>query len=87
MPYALDAAAYQSRLDELDLAEVIIITVSPELLDRKWAAIESYRSQLPVLFRGMDDPRAVFEGFGREQDEGPVVERFWRITTTNGTDR
>jgi LmbE family N-acetylglucosaminyl deacetylase len=85
LPYALDETRFASRLGQVEPAEVIDVELTPEALDRRWAAIECYSSQLPVLFRGMDDPRALFEGFGRSDENGKIVDRFWRLKPEDRT--
>jgi LmbE family N-acetylglucosaminyl deacetylase len=85
LPYALAETEFTARLELLELSEFEAVEPTAVALDKRWAAVECYRSQLPVLFRGMDDPRAMFEDFGRSDEDDKVVERFWRLKPGDGT--
>lgn len=77
LPYALQPGALEDRLGQLALGAAIERELSAGDFERRWRAIECYRSQLPVLFRSIDDPRERFEDFARRG--GQLCERFWRF--------
>jgi LmbE family N-acetylglucosaminyl deacetylase len=84
LPYALDASRFIARIDQLHVAGQKTVELHRAALDRRWAAVKCYASQLPVIFRELDEPRRQFEEFGRAQGEGRIVDRFWQIAAENG---
>lgn len=79
LPYALDEATYGSKRAVTMGVEATLIEVSEAAFERKWAAISCYASQLPVIFRGMADPRAAFERYHRRVGNGRLAEQVWRV--------
>ncbi len=79
LPYALEKGVLGARLSAITAASMCVRSLSQIDFDRKWNAIECYRSQLPVLFRAIEDPRDRFLRFGRSRGDRTPVERFWRL--------
>lgn len=83
LPYALQPGALEARLSELALGAPVERDLTAGDFERRWRAIECYRSQLPVLFRSIGDARGRFEEFTRSGDR--LRERFWRFDATEET--
>ncbi len=87
LPYALDRQALRWRLDELGNPAPCARSVSTAHFERRWQAIECYKSQLPVLFRDLPQPREAFEQFGGEFSDRLPVELFWSLSESEGRER
>lgn len=84
LPYALDEDAYRSRLAVLGGPEPCAREVGDEQFSQRWRAIECYVSQLPVIFRNLENPREEFREFGRSPGGEGSVELFWPLEQVEG---
>ncbi|MEZ4521070.1 MAG: PIG-L family deacetylase [Thermomicrobiales bacterium] len=83
LPYALDSDAYRHRLEHVGDAAPCVRSIDEASFESKWRAIECYASQLPVIFRAIEDPRRKFFEFGRRERDVSAVELFWKMDDLN----
>ena len=80
-PYAALGDELPRRLaavaGEVGAAEVVPIGAA---LARRIAAIEAYRSQLPVIFRFTDDVPGAVGDYARRAGNGQFAERYWPLS-------
>ncbi len=79
LPYALVEGSLQRRLSSVGGPQHIEISVSPADVDRKWQAIQCYRSQVPFILRDISNPRSRFEEFMIASPGNGLVERLWIV--------
>jgi LmbE family N-acetylglucosaminyl deacetylase len=79
VPYALDNASVAVAISQIAVHEPVIVRLDEDALQRKLAAVRSYESQLPVLFRDRGDPLKEIEAFARQQGGGEPVELLWKL--------
>lgn len=79
LPYALYDRAFRQRLQAVRWGSSCTVPLTNEEFDRKWRAIECFRSQHTVIFADFDAPRSRFQAFHRQQSEGELAERYWRL--------
>lgn len=80
VPYVIgNAKAVTERLARGTVREARVTYLDDDAFDRKWRAVASYPTQLPVLFRDLGDPRASLDRYAREVGGGRRAEVSWRV--------
>ena len=79
-PYAALGDELARRLAVVggEVGEAEVVPIGPALA-RRIAAIEAYRSQLPVIFRFTDDTRRAIGDYARQVGDGEPAERYWPL--------
>jgi LmbE family N-acetylglucosaminyl deacetylase len=80
VPYVIDnARAVTDRLARGTVREARVTYIDDDAFECKCQAVESYPSQLPVLFRDLGDHRAALDRFARATGGGQRAEVCWRV--------
>lgn len=80
VPYAFKPNALTPRLATGAVREIRLTHLDEDAFERKYAAIECYTSQVPVIFRDHGDPRAALERYHRHVGGGRLAEVVWRVS-------
>jgi LmbE family N-acetylglucosaminyl deacetylase len=80
VPYVIDnARAVTDRLARGTVREARVTYLDDDAFERKCLAVESYASQLPVIFRDLGDHRAALDRYARATGGGRRAEVCWRV--------
>jgi LmbE family N-acetylglucosaminyl deacetylase len=80
VPYVIDKArAVTDRLARGTVREARVTYLDDDAFERKCLAVESYPSQLPVIFRDRGDHRSALDRFARATGGGRRAEVCWRV--------
>jgi LmbE family N-acetylglucosaminyl deacetylase len=79
VPYVLTEHTVRHAEAASSAGDARLVYLDDDAVERKWRAIECYGSQLPVIFRGLDDPRHAVDRYARNLGGGQPAEAQWRV--------
>ena len=80
VPYVIgNARAVTDRLARGTVREARVTYLDEDAFERKIRAVESYPSQLPILFRDLGDHRAALDRYAHDVGGGRRAEVCWRV--------